>query len=135
MPGRVTHRTLSERLSREPDRIETNGFAITLIPLICVGRTREEALSGLDLTSLLKYANDHRWISAPEGGRFESAADLSGLLLYGTPDDIVEQLLEYPRFGVTDVILDLRLRPSELDTTIDTIATKVVPRFREAVSA
>lgn len=133
MPGRITHETLATRMTAVEARLDARReaeFALAVIPLVSIGESRAEAMSHVDLPSLLEYANGHRWLVPPASGTFYEPPDLAGLLLYGTPDDIVEQLLAYPAYGVTDVIFDLRLRPQDFLQNLMAIGTEVIPRIR-----
>ena len=132
MPGRITHHTLTRRLADVslPERRAGREFAIAVIPLIAVGSSRADALAEIDVDGLLKYANEHRWILKADGAAFREPEDLAGLLLFGTPGDIIQQLSDYPAAGVTDVILDLRLVRDRVSSVLELIGAQVIPGIK-----
>jgi hypothetical protein len=50
-------------------------------------------------------------------------------MIFGTPDEAVEQILEYVPMGVSDFILGVRV-PVDWET-LELLATKVAPVVRE----
>lgn len=129
VPGRITHATLAQRHGEwisSADSDETS-LSVTVIPLVSIAESKEAALRRVDLRGLLDYANKHRWLTTKDGKPFETADDLDGLLLYGTPADIMESVARYPKYGVTDVVFDLRLAWDRAQEDIVTLAEHVIP--------
>jgi alkanesulfonate monooxygenase SsuD/methylene tetrahydromethanopterin reductase-like flavin-dependent oxidoreductase (luciferase family) len=123
VPGRITFSTLEERRTRS----ELAGKSVAVIPVLSIAESRQQARQQIDLDRLLEYANRHRWLVKPPGRQFETADDLEGLLLAGTPDDFTEALRRYQEHGVTDVILDFRLRPQSLPRTMELLRPILAP--------
>src|SRR5690606_37552993 len=102
-------------------------FGIGVIPITSVARTREEALQYVDGPALVEYANKHRWIDKPSKGSFETPDDLDGLLLAGTPDDIIPLVRQYAARGATDLVFDFRQAMHRFLEQIDLIGKAVLP--------
>jgi alkanesulfonate monooxygenase SsuD/methylene tetrahydromethanopterin reductase-like flavin-dependent oxidoreductase (luciferase family) len=107
-PGRVTVDTMKQRIPehRSPD------FRVAAIPLVVVGDSARQALSGIDTDKLLDYARGHRWITEPSTG-FRNLDDAEGLVLAGPAESFVSTLTAFSAVGVTDVIFDLRLQSAD----------------------
>lgn len=131
LPGRIGIDTLRARVqtlttvSAENDRPMPN---VGMIPPTAIGRTREEALAKVNVEGLLAWANNSRFWVKPASGKFETIDDLAGLLLYGTPDDIVEQCLELRAAGVDDLVFDFRLSFPQWEEQMQVLADEVLPR-------
>ena len=128
MPGRITDLTLAKRVSYI-SKVAGGWpaeFGLTVIPLTSVSES-QAALENIDLDALLTYANNHRWIENPPAGGFESADDLAGLLLAGTPDDLVPALRRYAAVGVTDVVFDFRQSVGRYVEQVELIGRHVLP--------
>ncbi|MFI6348635.1 LLM class flavin-dependent oxidoreductase [Streptomyces sp. NPDC050560] len=135
LPGRISLDTLRARV----DTLTTVSAAhdrprptVGIIPTTSVARTREEALSRINVDGLLAWANNSRFWVKPESGRFETVQDLAGVLVHGTPDDIVEQALELRAAGVDDLVFDFRLSFPLWEEQMHLLGEEVLPRLREA---
>lgn len=134
LPGRIGLATLVERvrtlteLSRQRDRPRPT---VGIIPSTSVERTREDALSYLNIDGLLAWANHARFWVKPPSGRFETAADLAGVLVAGSPDEVAAQCLELHRAGVDHLVFDLRLKFQRWFEQIDLLGSEVLPRVRQ----
>ena len=69
------------------------------------------------------------WIKPPSG-RFETAEDLSGLLITGSPKECRQQVRSMVESGVTHVIFDLRLVFGDIRRQIALLAEEVLPHLR-----
>lgn len=131
MPGRVNLPTLVERVRTIEKMTSENGRqrpVIGVVPATTVARTREAALDRIAIGPLLDVANRMRFWVKPPSGTFESVDDLPGMLLHGTPDDIVEQCADLRTAGVDHVVFDLRLAFADWDAQVEMLAADVVPR-------
>lgn len=132
LPGRIGIDTLRVRVdtlatvSAEQGRPMPN---VGMIPPTSIGRTREDALAKVNVEGLLKWANNARFWVKPKSGRFETADDLGGVLVYGTADDIVEQCRELRAAGVDDIIFDFRLSFTEWEEQMQILGEEVLPRL------
>lgn len=84
-------------------------YRIGSIPLVSVGRDREDALSKLPIDGIVDTARE-RW-RLP----IDDVNDLSGALIYGDRDDCLEQLQAFVDRDVELVIVDLRLLMNEFE--------------------
>jgi alkanesulfonate monooxygenase SsuD/methylene tetrahydromethanopterin reductase-like flavin-dependent oxidoreductase (luciferase family) len=112
LPGRIGIETLRKRVGLLGEQAELHGrpmSTVGVIPTTSVARTREEALARVNVPGLLTWANNAPFWVKPESGRFETVEDLKGILLHGTPDDILEQVQELAAVGVDHVVFDFRL--------------------------
>jgi alkanesulfonate monooxygenase SsuD/methylene tetrahydromethanopterin reductase-like flavin-dependent oxidoreductase (luciferase family) len=132
MPGRIGIDTLRVRVdtlakvSADFGRPHPN---VGIIPPASIGRTREEALAKVNVPGLLAWANNAKFWVKPASGLFETADDLRGALIYGAPDDIVEQCLELKDAGVDDVVFDFRLSFDEWEEQIALVGQEVLPHL------
>lgn len=132
LPGRISIDTLRARVetldktSAEHDRPRPT---VGIIPTASIARTREEALARVNVDGLLTWANNSRFWVKPKSGQFETVEDLSGILVYGTPDDVGEQVLELRDAGVNDLIFDFRLSFPLWEEQMQMLGDEVFPRL------
>ena len=135
MPGRITLATIEKRvevmtkLSSEAGRsLPTVG----VIPPTSIAKSREEAFDGLNVDGLLKWANDRgKWWVKPPSGRFETAEDIEGSLIAGSPSEVIEHTKKFEKVGVEHLVFDLRLRFDRWFESIELLGTQVLPHLRE----
>ena len=135
MPGRTTLKTVAKRvetmtkLSKEAGR---DVPTVAIIPPTSIARTREEAFDGLNIDGLLKWANERgKWWVKPPSGKFETAEDIEGSLIAGTPDEVVEEVKKFAAVGVEHLVFDLRLRYDRWFDGIELLGTQVLPQLRQ----
>lgn len=134
-PGRITLRTF-ERNMRRMRRIAADAAkpvpVAAAIPITSPGRTREEALAGVNVAGFLEEANRHgRWIPPPSG-RFETAEDLDGALIAGPPAHIAEVAERYHAAGAEHLVFDLRFRFDRWLELVQLLGEEVLPLLRPA---
>jgi alkanesulfonate monooxygenase SsuD/methylene tetrahydromethanopterin reductase-like flavin-dependent oxidoreductase (luciferase family) len=136
MPGRTTLRTVVKRVETMKQLAAEAGRSlptIAIIPPTAIAKTREAALAGLNVQGLLRWANERgKWWVKPPSGRFETAEDIEGSLIAGSPDDVVEELKKFEAAGVEHLVFDFRLRFDEWFNSIELLGTKVLPHLRRA---
>lgn len=136
LPGRIGLATLQQRVESLTSLSEEAGRdrpTVGIIPPTSVEDTREEALSYINVDGLLAWANKARFWVKPPSGAFESADDLAGVLVAGTPDQVADQCLELHRSGVDHLVFDLRFKYQRWFHQIDMLGKEVVPRVRAAI--
>lgn len=129
LPGRVNLATVRKRVETIDAMVAENGRprpTIGVVPYTTVGRTAEQALAGIDVEPLLTAANRGRFWVTPPSGRFETIDDLAGMLLHGTPEDIVAQCRDLAEVGVGHVVFDLRLVFANWRQQFDLLAEQVL---------
>ena len=96
-----------------------------------IAETEEEAWEGTSVDGLLAWANGRgKWWVKPESGRFETAEDLEGSLIAGTPDQVIEQTARFEQAGVDHLVFDLRLSFDRWMGSIDLLGRHVLPALR-----
>lgn len=135
MPGRITLATIQKRVDTMIELSEKAGRAlptVAVIPPTSIAKSREEAFDGLNVDGLLKWANDRgKWWVKPPSGRFETAEDIEGSLIAGSPTEVVEQVKKFEEVGVEHLVFDLRLRFDRWFESIELLGTHVLPRLCE----
>jgi alkanesulfonate monooxygenase SsuD/methylene tetrahydromethanopterin reductase-like flavin-dependent oxidoreductase (luciferase family) len=132
MPGRIGIDTLRKRVDTLAKVAADFGRPhpnVGIIPPTSIDKTRESALAKVNVDGLLKWANNARFWVKPPSGRFETADDLRGALIYGTTDEVVQQCLELRDAGVDDLVFDFRLSFDEWEDQIALIGEEVLPHL------
>jgi alkanesulfonate monooxygenase SsuD/methylene tetrahydromethanopterin reductase-like flavin-dependent oxidoreductase (luciferase family) len=134
MPGRITLATIAKRVAlmkRLSDEVGRSVPVVGVIPPTSIARSRSEAFEGLNIDGLLNWANARgKWWVKPASGRFETAEDIKGSLIAGTPEEVVEQVLEFEAVGVEHLVFDLRLRFERWFDSMELLGTRVLPDLR-----
>lgn len=132
LPGRIGIATMRKRVALLREQAELHDrpmSTVGIIPTTSVARTREAALARVNVPGLLAWANNAPFWVKPESGSFETVEDLAGVLLYGTPDDILEQVGELRDAGVDHVAFDFRLSFPEWEDQMAILGEEVLPRL------
>lgn len=134
MPGRITLKTIDKRVGQMAGLVADNGRpmpTVGVVPPTTIARTEAEAWAGTSVEGLLKWANDRgKWWVKPESGVFETAADIEGSLIAGTPDQVVEQTAKFADVGVDHLVFDLRLSFERWLGSIDLLGKEVIGHLR-----
>ncbi len=136
MPGRITLATIAKRVALM-DRLAAEAGrsrpTVAVIPPTSIAKTREEAFEGLNIDGLLRWANERgKWWVKPESGVFETAEDIEGSLIAGTPDEVAAEVSKFAAVGVEHLVFDLRLRYDRWFDGIELLGTSVLPQLRAA---
>lgn len=135
MPGRIAIDTLRARVALLAERSERNGRpmpTVAMIPPTSIAADRETALSRVNVEGLLKWANNARFWVTPSSGGFTGADDLEGVLVYGSPPDVVEQAARLGDTGADHIVFDLRFTFDRWEEQLDLLGTEVLPELRAA---
>jgi len=133
MPARINYPTFAKRseylrtLCAQASRpmVET-----AVMPFTTIGKDSESALRGINVKGLLDEAhNSSTWVKPPSG-KFETLEDLGGVLIAGSPADIVRESQTYEAAGANHIVYDLRLRFSDWYEQIDLLGREVLPTLR-----
>jgi alkanesulfonate monooxygenase SsuD/methylene tetrahydromethanopterin reductase-like flavin-dependent oxidoreductase (luciferase family) len=134
MPGRITLKTIEKRVEKMREMVAENGRpmpTVGVVPPTTIAETEEEAWAGTSVEGLLRWANERgKWWVKPPSGKFETAADIEGSLIAGTPDQVVEQTAKFADVGVDHLIFDLRLSFDRWMDSIDLLGKEVIPKLR-----
>lgn len=125
MPARTSFARL-ERAKRELQEAQDRGgksIAVGTAPLVQLGVSREDALR--------RVGGRAEPLRAAANGR-EAEGDLAGALIAGREEDVVDDLKEFERRGISCVVLDTRMCMSEYEDTIRAIGECALPALRGA---
>jgi alkanesulfonate monooxygenase SsuD/methylene tetrahydromethanopterin reductase-like flavin-dependent oxidoreductase (luciferase family) len=84
----------------------------------------------VNVKGLINEANKNSSWVKPAGGIFATLDDIRGLVLAGTPDDIVRQVRTYQVLGANLVVFDLRFRYSDWYQQINLLGNEVLPALQ-----
>lgn len=134
LPGRITLETIRQRRDTMRDRAARAGLPVPQIGVVAPTRlapTRDEALAGVNVPGLLKWANDFgKWWVKPASGAFETAADLQGSLIAGSAEDVVAEVEQFRDAGVDHLVFDLRTQFDAYLELVELLGTEVLPAVR-----
>ncbi len=131
MPARVTLATFSERIAflrqlcceAARPMVET-----AVMPLTTIGKDRQHALRGVDLETIMNESQRFTQWVRPDGGADKDSS--RGIVLAGSPADIVDESRAYEAAGANHIVFDLRLRYADWYEQIDLLGKEVLPALR-----
>jgi probable F420-dependent oxidoreductase len=134
MPARINLPTFTARidyLRKLCHQAQKKMVQTAVMPFTTIGKNQEAALRGIDVKSLVDEAyNFSMWVK-PQSGKFETLADIHGVILAGSPADIVRETRAYERAGADHIVYDLRLRFADWYEQIDLLGNEVLPALRK----
>ncbi|MCP4303007.1 MAG: LLM class flavin-dependent oxidoreductase, partial [Gammaproteobacteria bacterium] len=105
---------------------------VGIIPPTSIGKTHEAAWENLTIDGLLRWANERgKWWVKPESGVFETAEDIEGSLIAGSPDEVIEQVEKFADSGVEHLVFDTRLSYDRWFEQIELLGDHVLPALRK----
>lgn len=133
MPGRIPVATLDARIKLLDELAADKGKSVTkaIIPLVKIDRDHNRARSGIDITALAGSSEASKTWVLPPGG-FDTLEDLLGIVLAGTPDEVVEQIAMIAGYGIDHFVFDLRLQDDHFEDVLELIGSEVMPALRAA---
>jgi alkanesulfonate monooxygenase SsuD/methylene tetrahydromethanopterin reductase-like flavin-dependent oxidoreductase (luciferase family) len=132
MPGRISLPTMRKRVTALEEAAAAGGRprpAVGAIPTTSIAATREEALAQVNVPGLLQWANNAKFWVKPPSGTFSEVADIEGVLVYGTPDDVVEQVKRLAAAGVDHLVFDFRLSFGRWEEQMELLGSEVLPQL------
>lgn len=133
MPGRIGLATMEKRIATMREMTDESGRplpTVGVIPPTSIEDTREKALDCVNVDGLLAWANKARFTVKPPSGTFETADDLAGQLIAGSPDDVVEQVREFDKIGVNHLVFDFRFKFDQWFEQIELLGNEVLPKLK-----
>jgi alkanesulfonate monooxygenase SsuD/methylene tetrahydromethanopterin reductase-like flavin-dependent oxidoreductase (luciferase family) len=141
LPARVTRSTLRQRIARLRRLSGEAGRAVPeagVVILASPGRTLEDGLRHVNVEGLIEEQRDQlrkRKAVPPPSGSFDTLADLEGVIVAGTPEQIAEGVERYHEIGVDHFVFDLRFRYDDWSEALEQVGTGVLPLLRRAAAA
>jgi len=135
--ARLPLRTLDKRLAmrQKLDKELGKTTKVSVQPLVTIARRYEDAAARVPIAEMGTSSESAKWWDFPPSGRFETIADLEGLNVCGTPDDVVQELEKFTTRAVDEVIIDLRLQFDDFEGALELLGTEVLPRVSSRAAA
>lgn len=133
MPARINFATFSARIEYLQKCCRQAGKPMAktaVMPFTSVAKDRQSALDGIDVKGLLDEAHNYSTWVKPASGKFSTLEDIAGVILAGTPADIVRQSRVYEKSGADHIVYDLRMGFSRWYEQIDLLGNEVLPALR-----
>jgi alkanesulfonate monooxygenase SsuD/methylene tetrahydromethanopterin reductase-like flavin-dependent oxidoreductase (luciferase family) len=130
LPARLTHATFRKRMAYLRDLCQKTRCqmpTVGVMPLTSVAADKSTALKHVNVGGLINEANKNATWVKPVAGIFSTLDDIQGLILAGTPEDIVRETRAYQTAGADFVVFDLRFRYSDWYQQIDLLGKEVLP--------
>ena len=134
MPARTTLATFAKLMAYIRELCTKAGkpmISAAVMPFTSVSKEREEALSGVNIKSLIAEANKFPTWVKPPSGIFSTLNDIRGFILAGTPADIARESRAYEEAGANYIVYDLRFRYADWLEQIDLLGKEVLPALRQ----
>jgi probable F420-dependent oxidoreductase len=133
MPARITLTNFTKRVEYLRELCQTAGrpmMTVAVMPLTSIAQEKKEALNKFKLAALLNDAQSFTsWVTAAPDTPL-TLEDLRGLILAGTPEDIVRDTRAYELAGADHIVYDLRLRFGDWHEQLDILGKEVLPALR-----
>jgi alkanesulfonate monooxygenase SsuD/methylene tetrahydromethanopterin reductase-like flavin-dependent oxidoreductase (luciferase family) len=133
MPARINLTTFARRVDylRELCRRANKPMLQTAVmPLTSIGESRETSLRGINVKALSDESQRFTsWVNSPSA-IFSPEETARGILLAGTPADIVRETQAYAESGADHIVYDLRLRYADWQEQLKILGTEVLPALR-----
>lgn len=133
MPGRIPLPTFKWCVRYLQDLCKKAGrqmVTTAAIPITSIARDKETALSKVNVKGLIEEGNKKPTWVKPASGKFSKLEDIEGLLLAGTPQDIIRDTRKYEEAGLNHIVYDLRFRYADWYEQVDFLGNEVLPALR-----
>lgn len=130
MPARITLETFKKRIAYLRELFLSAGrpmVTVGVMPLTSIAQDKKGALSDVNVKGLIDEANKNATWIKPAAGIFSTVDDIEGLILAGTPADIVREAHAFQAAGADLVVFDLRFRYSDWYRQIELLGEQVLP--------
>jgi alkanesulfonate monooxygenase SsuD/methylene tetrahydromethanopterin reductase-like flavin-dependent oxidoreductase (luciferase family) len=133
MPARITLPTFRKRIDYLRELSQKAGrqmITAGVMPFTSIATDKQTALSKVNVEALIDEANKNPTWVKPASGSFSNLEDIHGLILAGTPQDIVRDTQAYEEAGVDHIVYDLRFRYADWYEQVDFLGKEVLPALR-----
>jgi alkanesulfonate monooxygenase SsuD/methylene tetrahydromethanopterin reductase-like flavin-dependent oxidoreductase (luciferase family) len=132
LPARITFETFKRRIDYLRELFSSAGRAMVttgVMPLTSVGKDKATALAHVNVKGLIDEANRNATWVKPAAGSFSTLDDIEGLILAGTPEEIIDQTRAFQDAGADLVVFDLRFRYRDWYQQIELLGERVLPHI------
>jgi alkanesulfonate monooxygenase SsuD/methylene tetrahydromethanopterin reductase-like flavin-dependent oxidoreductase (luciferase family) len=133
MPGRIPTATFAKLVDYLQDLCRQAGKPMVTtgaIPITSIGRDLDSALKDVNVKGLINEGNKKPTWVKPASGTFSKLEDVEGLLMAGTPEDIVRDTRRFEQAGLNHIVYDFRFRYDDWYDQIDLLGKEVLPALR-----
>jgi len=133
MPGRIPTATFKKMVQYLGEQCKKAGRPMVTtgaIPITSIAKDKDSALGKVNAKGLINEGNKKPTWVKPASGTFSKLEDIEGLLLAGTPADIVRDTKRYEEAGLNHIVYDLRFRYADWYEQIDFLGKEVLPALR-----
>lgn len=133
MPGRIPLATFKKCIGFIHELCDKAGkpmVTAAAIPITTIAKDKETALSKVNVKGLINEGNKKPTWVKPAAGTFSRLEDIDGLLLAGTPADIVRDTRNYEAAGLNHIVYDFRFRYEDWFEQLDFLGKEVLPAMR-----
>jgi len=132
MPARITLATFKKCIAYLRELCRAAGrpmVTAAVMPFTSIADDKAAALSAVPVQALIAEANKFSTWVRPLSGSFSTLEDIEGLLLAGTPPEIVRDIRAYEGAGADHIVFDLRFRYADWYEQIDLLGAEVLPQL------
>jgi probable F420-dependent oxidoreductase len=136
-PGGTPLATLDDRLAYLRERADEAGRQVPVIgilPQVRIDRDGDRVRKGVDVAALAVGSEGSKYWLKPKAGAFETIDDLRGVIVAGSPPQVVEQILELAERPIDHFVFDLRAQFDRYEESLELIAEEVIPAVRQALA-
>jgi alkanesulfonate monooxygenase SsuD/methylene tetrahydromethanopterin reductase-like flavin-dependent oxidoreductase (luciferase family) len=133
LPGRIPTATFRKLVAYLQDLCGQAGremITTGAIPITSLARDKDAALSKVNVKGLINEGNKKPTWVKPPSGTFSKLEDIEGLLLAGTPQDVVRDTGAYEEAGLNHIVYDFRFRYADWHEQLDMLGNEVLPALR-----
>lgn len=133
MPGRIPTATFKKMVQYLGEQCKKAGRPMVTtgaIPITTIAKDKDTALGKVNVKGLINEGNKKPTWVKPASGTFSKLEDIEGLLLAGTPADVVRDTKRYEEAGLNHIVYDLRFRYADWYEQIDFLGKGVLPALR-----
>jgi len=130
LPNKSTCSYQSQYLNEQCKKVGKKMLTTSAIPITSLARDKDTAVSKVNAKGLINEGNKKPTWVKPASGTFSKLEDIEGLLMAGTPEDIVRDTRKYEEAGLDHIVFDLRFRYSDWYEQIDLLGREVIPALR-----
>ncbi len=126
----ATFKKMVQYLNEQCKKVGKKMLTTSAIPITSIAKDKDTAVSKVNAKGLINEGNKKPTWVKPASGTFSKLEDIQGLLMAGTPEDIVRDTRKYEEEGLDHIVFDLRFRYSDWFEQVDLLGKEVIPALR-----